>query len=49
MFALLTNRPISVLGLNISATSVRQFELSNLAVEYKAKSYRIEPLSENFW
>jgi Tfp pilus assembly PilM family ATPase len=40
-------RLISVLGLNIGFTSVKQLELSDLAIEYKVKSYRVEPPPEN--
>ena len=41
-------RLISVLGLDIGFTSVKQLELSDLAIEYKVNSYRVEPLPEKF-
>lgn len=47
MFALLTKRLISLVGLDISSISFKQSELSNLAAEYKVKSDRVEPLPKN--
>ena len=47
MFAFLNKRPASILGLDISSTSVKLLELSRSGGEYKVESYGVEPLPEN--
>ena len=47
MFAFLNKRPVSILGLDISSTSVKLLELSKSGGEYKVESYGVEPLPEN--
>jgi type IV pilus assembly protein PilM len=47
VFAFLNKRPASILGLDISSTSVKLLELSRSGGEYKVESYGVEPLPEN--
>lgn len=47
MFAFLNKGPSSVLGLDISSTSVKLLELSKSGNDYRVESYGVEPLPEN--
>ncbi len=47
MFEFLNKGPTSMLGLDISSTSVKLLELSKSGGEYKVESYGVEPLPEN--
>jgi type IV pilus assembly protein PilM len=47
VLAFLNKGPISVLGLDISSTSVKLLELSRSGGNYKVESYGVEPLPEN--
>lgn len=46
MFAFLNKGPTSLLGLDISSTSVKLVELSKSGGEYRVENYGIEPLPE---
>ena len=47
MFAFLNKGPSSILGLDISSTSVKLLELSKSGGGYRVESYGVEPLPEN--
>ncbi|MBT5686777.1 MAG: pilus assembly protein PilM, partial [Gammaproteobacteria bacterium] len=47
MFAFLNKGPTSILGLDISSTSVKLLELSKSSGGYQVESYGVEPLPEN--
>ena len=47
VFGFLNKRPNSMLGLDISSTSVKLLELSRSGTEYRVESYSVEPLPEN--
>ena len=47
MFGFLNKGPTSMLGLDISSTSVKLLELSKSGSDYKVESYGVEPLPEN--
>lgn len=47
MFAFLNKGPSSMLGLDISSTSVKLLELSKSGNDYRVESYGVEPLPEN--
>ena len=47
MFGFLNKRPTSMLGLDISSTSVKLIELSKSGNDYRVESYGVEPMPEN--
>jgi hypothetical protein len=47
VLAFLNKGPTSLLGLDISSTSVKLLELSRSGSEYRVESYGVEPLPEN--
>ena len=47
MLGFLKKGPISMLGLDISSTSVKLLELSKTGNSYRVESYGVEPLPEN--
>jgi len=47
MFSFLNKGPNSMLGLDISSTSVKLLELSRSGTDYKVERYGVEPLPEN--
>lgn len=47
VFGFLNKRPNSMLGLDISSTSVKLLELSRSGAKYRVESYSVEPLPEN--
>lgn len=47
MFSFLNKGPTTVLGLDISSTSVKLLELSRSGSSYRVESYGVEPLPEN--
>ncbi len=47
MFGFLNKGPESMLGLDISSTSVKLLELSKSGNDYRVESYGVEPLPEN--
>ena len=47
MFSFLNKGPNSMLGLDISSTSVKLLELSRSGGDYRVESYGVEPLPEN--
>ena len=47
MFGFLNKGPASVLGLDISSTSVKLLELSRSGNDFRVESYGVEPLPEN--
>ena len=47
MFSFLGKKPPSVLGLDISSTSVKLIELSKSGDRYRVESYGVEPMPEN--
>ena len=47
MFGFLRKKPSSMVGLDISSTSVKLIELSKSARNYRVESYGVEPMPEN--
>ncbi len=47
MFGFLRKKPSSMVGLDISSTSVKLIELSKSASNYRVESYGVEPMPEN--